>query len=614
MPMPCLPQNDPDPDARIQGIEAQRAHFPWDHSYVAPIGMLHLDSINRLRPSPVFYQFLLPGMDPALAPPPGYIRGRLASLTTLWANDLAILPRTAPYLFTPTPEWALAHFPFSLADHERLFVKLPKPAAVRLWQDPDFFTYQRLGGANPFSLRRVAHDKDYREVLPNLYLEDNQGNVLPRVAEVLGPGLTPRQLARDKRLFICDYSMLAYLPIARDGQGQRHTAPCIGVFYTDEHKRLRPLAIQLGLHGAPDRVVTPLDGPRWKLGMLVLQSADANYHEVAQHLLRCHLLLESIFVAAQRCLSQEHPLLILLKPHFAGHLWNNFQGRELLIQPGGRVAQLMGGGSYAAAEIIKNELVGAQRYPGSPPPFSFREYHFECDIEDRGVEDIADYPYREDGRRVWRALFTFVNHYLRLYYGGDTDVANDRELAAWLNELSSDDGARIRGASGLDRGLLRVQHSRHLLSAQRDLGLDELANIMTSILFTCGPRHSLLNFGQYPYMSFVPNMPLALYASVPLEVMQLDDEVATARLLRMLPPPAKVVAQFDTIVELTSYHHDRLGQYPASAFSDPAVTPLIKALQRDLAQVEAEIDADNQRRAHPYELLRPSQILNATNI
>lgn len=41
-----------------------------------------------------------------------------------------------------------------------------------------------------------------------------------------------------------------------------------------------------------------------------------------------------------------------------------------------------------------------------------------------------------------------------------------------------------------------------------------LAEILASIIFVCGPGHGAINFAQYDYMAFVPNMPLSLYQDV----------------------------------------------------------------------------------------------------
>jgi hypothetical protein len=43
-----------------------------------------------------------------------------------------------------------------------------------------------------------------------------------------------------------------------------------------------------------------------------------------------------------------------------------------------------------------------------------------------------------------------------------------------------------------------------------------LVNILTSIIFVCGPLHSTINFAQYEYMAFIPNMPFAIYKDIQL--------------------------------------------------------------------------------------------------
>lgn len=44
----------------------------------------------------------------------------------------------------------------------------------------------------------------------------------------------------------------------------------------------------------------------------------------------------------------------------------------------------------------------------------------------------------------------------------------------------------------------------------------DLVDILTSIIFVCGPGHGAINFSQYEYMAFTPNMPLAVYQDVQL--------------------------------------------------------------------------------------------------
>ena len=61
------------------------------------------------------------------------------------------------------------------------------------------------------------------------------------------------------------------------------------------------------------------------------------------------------------------------------------------------------------------------------------------DLESRGFtgeETLGDYPYRDDGKLIWRALFAYVGDYLGEYYKEDKEVRRDTELTAWWQEFT----------------------------------------------------------------------------------------------------------------------------------------------------------------------------------
>jgi arachidonate 15-lipoxygenase len=118
-----------------------------------------------------------------------------------------------------------------------------------------------------------------------------------------------------------------------------------------------------------------------------------------------------------------------------------------------------------------------------------------------------------------------------------------------------------------------------------------------------------VNYPQYEYMSFVPNMPAGLY-SAPWEG---TEPVDSAAIMKMLPPPEQASLQIFTVKELTSFRHDRLGHYPAGSFPDE-VLPIITRFQGALDRIGGTIREADAARRWKYPYLHPELILNSASI
>ncbi|XP_036069357.1 polyunsaturated fatty acid (12S)/(13S)-lipoxygenase, epidermal-type-like [Oryzias melastigma] len=57
------------------------------------------------------------------------------------------------------------------------------------------------------------------------------------------------------------------------------------------------------------------------------------------------------------------------------------------------------------------------------------------DIEDRGLKDVKNFYYKEDGLKLWNIMHSFVEDTLSYYYYEDSDVKDDEELQNWIKEI-----------------------------------------------------------------------------------------------------------------------------------------------------------------------------------
>jgi arachidonate 15-lipoxygenase len=573
MPIPSLPQNDcpDDAQARRQQLYASRQQYKLDHDYLAPLSMLFVphgwpptaqeDALGPLRDLPD---------DESVSPM--YVYPRWApAFSTLVANVARCPARGA-----------------GLASYGHLFPLLPRPRSADHWQDDGYFAYQRLNGPNPMVVKRIRRGDRLPPEFP--------------VSDALFQQVTGRQATLageidEGRIFLADYDMLAAAaglhvfsdPSAPDRQTRRYLPAPYGLFWWDPVAgRLEVVAIQLEREpGERNPIYTPRDGAdAWLTAKTFFQVADVNLHELSTHLCRTHFALEVFPVAAARQLGTQHPVSILLRPHFEAMIYNNFRGRQLLVNPGGGLPRLLALPVASALQVLAR---------------SYREWNFRAlcpvhELEDRGLNGTpleGAFYYRADALRVWEAIRGFVDQYVRVYYGSDADIAADWELQGWARELASPAEGRVAGFPD------RIET------------VGQLVSVIAPIIFTCGPQHAAVNFPQWDYMGFTPNMPGAAYCA-PWE--------ATG-VLQVLPDLPAAVDQLSTTYTLTCFRYRTLGQYAAMgpyqpAIDDPAAQPAVRSFQRALAAIHTAIEGRNGGlpRALSYPYLDPELIPNSNNI
>jgi arachidonate 15-lipoxygenase len=464
-----------------------------------------------------------------------------------------------------------AFLPQSIGEYQEFEQSRPisiPTQVIRDYKKDSAFAEQRLSGVNPVVIQRLETEKP--EVLKQLLLKVPNGG-------------------ETSDLYFADYH--TKLPVVRGGtckdekgnDRQKYLPRPIALFRL-ENGQLLPVAIQLDAH-REESIFTPSDDPTdWLIAKLCVQIADANHHEMITHLCRTHLVIETIAVVTARALAHNHPLNVLLHPHSRFTLNYNDGVRKTLISPGGPTDKFLAGTLRGAEDILKEGY----------RTWSFDQFVFPKEIEQRGMSksNIPHYPYRDDGMLVWEVIDKFVREYLKLYYTKPEDIAGDTELQAWAREIQA-----IFEGKGFPGDFQT---------------LDSLVEVVTSIIFISGPQHSAINYAQYEYMAFAPNMPFAAYGPLP----EKGQPSPPDRLAKFLPPPSQAVGQLILAHSLSAYQYDHLGAYLPKDFTDPAVLPLIREFKDGLAAVESKIEESNGNGSRPiaYPYFQPSLSLNSISI
>ncbi len=472
--------------------------------------------------------------------------------------------------------------PGSMQDYFNLFTTLPLPVAAQSYEEDATFAWMRVAGFNPLVLRKARTRED------TLGLSD------AALSAVLGEGDTLQRALDEGRLYLADYKALARVINGNFPDGPKYCfAPraLFGLPVGEGPRQLSPLGIRCGQDASAYPLYTPADGEAWMQAKTVVSVADMNHHEVISHLAHTHLLVEPFVVATHRHLPDDHPVSLLLRPHFEGTLYINNAAQASLIAPGGDVDKLLGGTIQASRTVSVESLVG-------DPDFGFNQGMLPRALAQRDVNDPGlDYPYREDAVLLWGSIENWVRAYVGIYYATDSAVSADAALQAWSAEVVAQDGGRVKGfgEDGATGKLTTV---------------DYLIQTLTMLIFTGSAQHAAVNFAQAGVMTFVPLAPGAGYRAAP----PTRAEAALNPGLDQYPPLDMAAEQLSFLSLLGGVHHTKLGDYPFLWFKDLRVHGHLSTFQKDLEGIGATIQQRNTTRLMPYPYFIPSAVPQSINI
>ncbi|MEA5575817.1 lipoxygenase family protein [Anabaena sp. UHCC 0451] len=546
---PFLPQNDPNPPKRQASLQKGRKEYEFRYDFLPPLAMLkNVPSAENFSTK--------------------YIAERTLQAAELPLNMMAVKTHA---LWDPLDE---------LQDYEDFFPVLRKPDVMKTYETDDSFAEQRLCGVNPLVLRQIKQ------------MPANFAFTIEELQTKFGNSINLIEKLATGNLYVADYRPLAFVQGGTYAKGKKYLPAPLAFFCWrssgfNDRGQLVPIAIQINPNsGKASPLITPFDNPLvWFYAKSCVQIADGNDHEMKSHLCWTHFVMEPFAVVTPRQLAENHPLRILLKPHFRFMLANNDLARQRLVSRGGAVDELLAGTLQESLQIV----VDAYK------DWSLDQFALPTEIKNRGMDDVErlpHYPYRDDGMLLWNAINKFVFNYLELYYKTPEDLKKDVELQAWARELVAQDGGRVKGMS------------------DRIDTLEQLVKIVTTIIYICGPQHSAVNFPQYEYMGFVPNMPLAAYQPI-IENGMIKERKA---LIDFLPPAKPTSTQLSTLFILSDYRYDRLGYYEEEEFKDPNADNVVNQFQQELNIVQRKIELNNKGRLVNYEYLQPRLVLNSISI
>ncbi|CAL8360232.1 unnamed protein product [Lota lota] len=443
------------------------------------------------------------------------------------------------------------------------------------WKDDAFYGYQFLNGVHPSVIRscpRLPSNFPVTEEMAQPFLE---------------AGTSLQQEIQKGNIFLCDYKSVEGLPTrVVEGKALPLTA-ALCLLYLDTAGRLKPIAIQLGQEPSEKcPIFVPSDAELdWLLVKMFVKNTDSVIHQIISHLMKTHLVAEVFAVATMRHFPAVHPLYKLLTPHFRYTLQINTAARNTLLGPTGLLTKSTLG-MEGIIELLRRHLAET----------TYSSLCLPDNVAERGLQNIPNFYYRDDGLKLWTAINSFVRAMLGLYYPTDDEVSGDAELQRWIQDIFTK-GFLGNSRSGMPESFITVE---------------EVVKFVTMVIFTTSVQHAAVNSGQFDYYCWFPNSPLQLRKAPPTT----KGLVTMETILETLPNIGDTVAFIISSLVLYKKYTDSvvLGSYPEERFGEPAANLIIENFQKELSSIEERITTRNKGLEVPYCYLKPSEIENSVSI
>lgn len=497
-----------------------------------------------------------------------------------------------------------------LQPYRQMYFMYSLPPVADVFMEDAVFARLRTAGFNPMSLFRVKDSEHLPFWVDHDFLPCK--DVVKSTADAVEQGL----------IYAIDYSFIGAFNSIPQPPSQGTTAqsraelkrfiPSKALFaQAGRGKTLEAVAIQIG-----DETVYPhARDTRWEVAKMAVNTCDAVHHELIAHLGRTHLMIEPFIAATHRQLPRSHPIHTLLIPHFEGTVFINDTAARDLVAPGGDIERIFAGNitnimTWTAKQVLSTK---------------FNQLFPEVDLASRGLlnssttlqgqqrqeeeeRNVLPFAYRDDALAHFDALYRWVYAYVTYYYpGGDSDVKNDTELQAWVDELTDDDKGKVQGFGDNGDGKIET--------------LYYLARCLTLIIFSASVQHAAVNFPQKTLMAYAPAVAGAQYAHMSTTATGDDERAHIEQWCQTLTPPRVAIDQLDILNLLGSVYHTQLGHYENDQFCDKAHRRWPKPVRdahaqylEELGRIDRRIVEREQDETLKYHYLRPRNVPQSINI
>ncbi|XP_056604712.1 polyunsaturated fatty acid 5-lipoxygenase-like [Triplophysa dalaica] len=483
------------------------------------------------------------------------------------------------YLFQPWNK--IEHFEQILADwnsETTLLVNVKED-----WDTDYMFGYQFLNGCNPVMIRKCV---ELPKTFPVTY---------EMVKGSLQRGFTLEQELEKGNIYIADYEILDGLEPNKKHQNNPYflTAP-ICLLYNNKMDQIVPIAIQLSQKpGKRSPIFLPNDNEHdWRLAKMWVKSSDFNVHQLVTHLLKTHLISEMFELAMYRQLSPVHPVYKLLIPHVRFTIAINTQAREKLNSEDGVFSKISSISADGIEELMKRAM----------KTFTYKSMCFPEAINARGMENTPKYYYRDDGMKIWEAIYSFVDQVIKIYYDSDEKVKADVATQHFVKNVNY-------GMENFLSGMKDPEGKKFPLSLKTR---EELVKYLTAIIFNASAQHAAVNFGQFEWYGWIPNSPSTM-RQPPL---QEKGTVDPKPIMNTLPDRGCSFEVLRTVWLLTQFQDKErcLGMYPDEHFTEQPVKEAILTFRNKLDELTDIIKRRNKGLTMSYCYLSPHQIPNSVAI
>ncbi|XP_059072471.1 linoleate 9S-lipoxygenase A-like [Cryptomeria japonica] len=486
------------------------------------------------------------------------------------------------------------------------------------WKTDEEFARHALSGLNPMAIQCLQSFPPTSSLDADLYGPQNSSITAEHIEKNLN-GLTVQQAVEAKRLFILDYydAYMPYIERINKESDERKMYASRTLFFLTDQGILRVVAIELclphtSLTQAERKVYTPAqggeDGALWLLAKAHSRVNDAGYHQLISHWLRTHAVIEPFIIATHRHLSKMHPLHKLLLPHYFDTMDINQSARQILINANGVIEEGFTPYRYAielSSKAYKHWKLNEQ---GLPADLIKRGMAVADSTAPHGLRlAIEDYPYAVDGLEIWDALKQWVSDYVSLYYKSDDAIKEDTEVQTWWKE-----------AVNVGHGDLKKESGWYQMES-----VEEAAEAITTIIWIASAHHAAVNFGQYAYGGYMPNLPTLSRRLIPeqhsLDYAQMMKDPEAFMLSTVSNPNQATTVM--AVLELLSKHSTDeayLGQVKGSThelIDDEGIEQAFGKFSAALAGVEKNVSERNKNSnlknrygpsQVPYTLLYPN--------